>query len=90
MIVYRHFAPRRFKCPYCGYSPLEIWAFTWNDRYREERAEPCLVCTDVLGRRGCGTLFDPIEYNLLDEDLIDVIVADDITCEPIKLCLVTA
>lgn len=62
MIEYRHFAPKKYKCLYCGFSPLEIWAFVWIVyRTSREKATPVLVCN---WRRGCGTFFDPSEYNL--------------------------
>lgn len=65
MIRYRHFAPKQYKCLYCGYSPLEIWAFVWIDyRTRREKSTPVMVCSDAKGRAGCGTFFDPAEFNL--------------------------
>lgn len=65
MIEYRHFAPKRYHCLYCNYSPLEIWAFTWTDyRTSKEKATPVLVCTDAPGFKGCGTVFDPMEFDL--------------------------
>lgn len=75
MIEYRHFAPKRYKCLYCGYSPLEIWACTYdvvNTRIgnKYEKAEPVLVCTDAPGFKGCGTVFDPIEFDLKRKDLV--------------------
>jgi len=50
---------------YCGYSPLEIWPFTWTDwKTSKEKATPVLVCTDRRESSGCGTFFDPSEYDL--------------------------
>ena len=61
MICYRHFAPKRYKCLYCGYSPLEIWAFVWIDyKTSKEKSTPVLVCQPF----GCGTFFDPNEFGL--------------------------
>ena len=66
MIRYRYFAPRKYKCLYCGYYPLEIWAFVWVDyRTSREKAVPVLVC----GPRGCGAFFDPMEFDLSNKDL---------------------
>ena len=61
MIEYRHFAPKKYKCLYCGYSPLEIWAFVWVDyKTSREKSTPVLVCEPY----GCGTFFDIIEFDL--------------------------
>lgn len=87
MIMYRHFAPRRFKCLECGHSPLEIWAFVYDiiDRngWKHERSTPVLVC----GPFGCGAWFDPMEYDLSEEDLVDYVIEDEIIDKPIELCL---
>ncbi len=69
MIEYRRFAHKRHKCLYCGYSPLEIWALVYDvinakTGKKYEKAEPVLVCTNKNGTRGCGTIFDPMEFNL--------------------------
>ena len=61
MIKYRRVAPKRYKCLYCGYSPLEIWAFVWIDEQtKKEKSTPVLVCMPF----GCGTFFDPHEFGL--------------------------
>ena len=66
MIRYRYFAPRKYKCLYCGHSPLEIWAFVWVDyRTSREKAVPVLVCEPG----GCGVFFDPMEFDLSNKDL---------------------
>jgi hypothetical protein len=59
MINFPRCAPSRYRCKYCGFSPLEIWAFVFEVEYENtgkkiERAEPVLVCTNKTGRRGCG------------------------------------
>lgn len=74
MIEYRLTTPKKYKCLYCGYSPLEIWAFTWTDyKTSKEKATPVLVCTDRRESAGCGTFFDPSEYDLTPrhKDLLD-------------------
>ena len=61
MIEYLRFAPRKYKCLYCGHTPLEIWAFVWVDyRTSKEKSTPVLVCAP----NGCGTFFDPMEFDL--------------------------
>ncbi len=75
MIRYRHFAPKKYKCRYCGHSPLEIWAFVWIEyRTSREKSTPVLVCTDKMGRSGCCTFFDPMEFNLtvFHKDLLEL------------------
>ena len=68
MIEYRHFTPKKYKCLYCGHSPLEIWAFIYfvtdNKGRNRERSTPVLVCPGKSGEGGCGTFFDPMEFNL--------------------------
>lgn len=65
MIEYRRFTPKKYKCLYCGYSPLEIWAFVWIEyKTSKEKATPILVCTDAPGIKGCGTIFDLMEYDI--------------------------
>ena len=62
MIEYKRFAPNKYECLYCGYSPLEIWAAVWIDyRTSKEKSTPVLVCS---GKGGCGTFFDPMEFDL--------------------------
>lgn len=73
MIEYRLTAPDKYKCLYCGFFPLEIWAFTWTDyKTSKEKATPVLVCTNRRETAGCGTFFDPSEYDLAlkHEDLV--------------------
>jgi len=65
MIRYNHFSPKKYKCLYCGHFPLEIWAFVWIDyRTSREKSTPVLVCPGKSGEGGCGTFFDPLEFNL--------------------------
>jgi len=89
MRPFLHFAPRRFKCLYCGKSPLEIWGFHWINDYGKLQGDLCLVCSDVPGRRGCLTVFDLSEYDLEDEDLVDYAVEYEVVDEPIELCLMS-
>jgi len=64
-VRYRLTAPANYKCFECGYSPMEIWAFVWIDyKTSREKSTPVLVCTDRMGIKGCGTFFDPFQYDL--------------------------
>lgn len=90
MIVYHRFIPKRYKCLYCGCSPLEIWAFTWIDEYGEEQLSPVLVCNGDHREKGEGYFFDPMEYDLSEDDLVDYVIEDKVVSEPTELCLVTA
>ena len=65
MIEYRYFISKKYKCLYCGHSPLLIWAFVWIDyRTSIEKSYPVLVCPGKSGEGGCGTFFDPTEFGL--------------------------
>lgn len=67
MIEYPRFAPDKYKCLYCISSPLEIWGFVWIDCHTgKEEATPVLVCSS---KNGCGTFFDPMEFDLTPNDL---------------------
>lgn len=75
MIRFPRTAPVNIRCKYCGFSPLEIWAFHFFKTYvntgkLKSCYEPVLVCTDKLGRRGCGCIFDISEFNLRIKDLV--------------------
>ena len=75
MIKYRRFIPHKYKCLYCGHSPLEICAFVWNEvGTGKEKSYPVLVCPGKSGEGGCGTFFDPTEFGLNEyhKDLIQV------------------
>ena len=63
MIRYRHWIKKN--CLVCENKWLEIWALVWNDEKGVEQSQPCLVCPN----KSCGTLFDPDEYDLSDDDL---------------------
>ncbi len=74
MVHFSRSAPPHIRCMYCGFHPLEIWALVYDVVYANtgrvvQRAEPALVCTSANGRRGCGCVFDPDEYNLSINDL---------------------
>ena len=68
LIEYPKYAPKQYECLYCKHSPLEIWAFVYfvldNKGRKRERATPVLVCN-----KGCGTFFDPMEFDLTPKDL---------------------
>lgn len=73
MIRFPRTAPVR--CKYCGFYPLEIWAFVYEKVYiktgkKVTCADPCLVCTDKTGRSGCGQIFDIDEFDLTIKDLV--------------------
>ena len=60
-------APNRFVCKKCGHSPLWIEAFTYKEG-RKTLAIPMLVCDSHYG---CGSVFEPSEYNLTEEQLCE-------------------
>jgi len=63
MIQYKRWMP--VSCLYCGHKPLEICAFLYYEN-GIEKDTPVLVCPSI---NGCGTFFDPDEYDLNEMDL---------------------
>jgi len=64
-VIFPRYAPYKYRCLRCGYTPLEIWAFTWKEG-RKTKATPVLVCDS---RGGCGTFHDISQYGLTEDDL---------------------
>lgn len=62
-ICYKHWI--KVKCLRCNYGWLEVCAFVWFEN-GIEKSTPVLVCPS---HNGCGTFFDPNEYDLTDNDL---------------------
>ena len=66
MMIYKQWIDEA--CHICGSKPLEIWALTYVEM-GIEKSEPVLVCPSQFKPFGCGTFFDPSQYDIDEKDL---------------------